>query len=83
MSYDELKARLDAQDILLNEIKTAVVGNPAFGTTGLVLRVATVERDVAEFQGDKKKVMGAAFVLSLLGTGLMALIEWGLHLFKD
>lgn len=46
MSQDELSARLDKQDALLQSIHTALIGNPALGNRGLVKRVEVIEEKV-------------------------------------
>lgn len=70
MSHEELTARLDKQDALLQSIHTALVGNPALGNRGLVKRVEEVE--TKQDAHDRKLVMwggvttGAVFVISYL-----------------
>lgn len=72
MSTEEtssLHERLDNQDRVLNEIRCAIVGNPAMGHAGLVTRMNQLEDKV---EGHGRKLLFATGALA----GFSLLFDW-------
>lgn len=70
MSEDQLNARLDKQDRILEEIRTALVGNPSMGNPGLVKRVEAVEDTVSKERMERIKWAGFAAGVAFIATAL-------------
>jgi len=76
--YEYRKAifeRLNKQDITLEEIKTALVGKPELGTTGLVKRVEAVEKEQEKNKATANKINGAWILITTLGASFIAAWE--------
>lgn len=65
MSADELSARLDRQDRVLDEIHTALVGNTELGHPGLVRRMDSVEKKLTSQEHQMLKWAGVVTGLSI------------------
>lgn len=77
MSDDQISTitrRLDTQDKLLGEIHGALVGNGALGNSGLVNRIAHLEKGQERLNKDMTKwagvVTGGVFVLQFVKSKL-------------
>lgn len=68
MSHDELTARLDKQDKVLEAIHTALVGNGALGNPGLVKRIEDVEEKQKTHDKTMMKWAGVAAGAALVVT---------------
>ena len=64
MNPDEIQtihSRLDKQDVVLQEIRGALVGNTALGHRGIVARVETLEKDSSEHS--RKLVLAGGVII--------------------
>jgi len=68
-------ARLGEQDTILADIKTAVVGNPQMGTTGLVKRMEAVEKEQEIGRATANKINGAWILATTVGAALVTAWE--------
>lgn len=75
MSTDEIASlhrRLETQEVILNEIRSAIVGNPAMGTPGLAARLKEVEDKANAI--DKKLITWSGLVAGAV-FGTKAIID--------
>jgi hypothetical protein len=73
MSDDQISVlhrRLDAQDAILSEIKTAIIGNPSLGQDGMIPRIKKAEKRLDDHDKTMLKWAGIATGLSVVVTVL-------------
>jgi hypothetical protein len=76
--YTELKNEIDNIKSTLDEIRTAIIGNPTFGQEGLVDMVKRHEAYIEQDRKFKQKLIGGGAVLGTLWT---VILKWGDKLF--
>jgi hypothetical protein len=77
--YTELKTEIEEIKVSLEEIRKAIIGNPAFGQEGLVDMVKKHEDYIENDRRFKQKLIGGGVVFGSFWT---VLIKWGHLLFE-